>query len=222
MRKHRQNFAKNSRRLVLLCFCRRRSCRFRHQCFCICHHPDIVCQFFMLSLSWQRPGCVLRTLILVEMKNFCAKVLKFLIQNFCAKVLNLMDLHIMIISEDHDHLQSTDARMSERSDVRTRGCSDAGPRALVRSDARTSGRPDVRTLGRPDARTPRRPGVRTPGRSDACPTLFQFFCVRRGEGPSRAARSSRPRRAAVAPALAVTNAKIAKNERKTKKLKSTN
>ena len=35
----------------------------------------------------------------MEIKNFCAKVLKCLIQNFCAKVLNLMDLHIVIISE---------------------------------------------------------------------------------------------------------------------------
>ena len=96
---------------------------------------------------------------------------------------------------------------------------------LATAFARTSGRPDARTSGRtlgrsPDARTPERPDARTPERPDArtlgrLPSSFFNFCVRRGEGPTRAERSSRPRRAAVAPALAATNAKIAKNEQKT-------
>ena len=90
---------------------------------------------------------------------------------------------------------------------------DRDARTLGRSDARTPGRPDARTSGRSDVRTPGRPDAWTFGR---LPPSFFNFCVRRGEGPSRAARSSRPRRAAVAPALAATNAKIAKNERKTR------
>ena len=90
--------------------------------------------------------------------------------------------------------------------------------ALGRSDVRTLGRPDARTPGRSDARVFRRPDVRTSasGRPDAqtlgrLPSSFFNFCVRRGEGPTRAEPSSRPHRAAVAPALAVTNAKIANN-----------
>ena len=99
-------------------------------------------------------------------------------------------------------------------------------RHFQRSDARKLGRSDVRTPEHPDARTSGRSDARTPGRPDAwtfgrLPPSFFNFCVRRGEGPSWAARSSRPRRAAVAPALVATNAKIAKNERTTKKLKST-
>ena len=93
-------------------------------------------------------------------------------------------------------------------------------RTLGSSDARTFGRPNIRTPGRPDARTSGRSDARTPGRPDAwtfgrLPPSFFNCCVRRGEGPTRAERSSRPRRAAVAPALAATNAKIAKNKRKT-------
>ena len=52
-----------------------------------------------ISAGRYRPRCTLRTFVLVEIKNFCAKVLKFFMQNFCAKVLNLMHLHFMIISE---------------------------------------------------------------------------------------------------------------------------
>ena len=102
-------------------------------------------------------------------------------------------------------------------------------RTLGRSDVRTLGRPDVRTPRRSDARVFRRSDVRTSasGRPDAqtlgrlLSSFFNFW-VRRGEGPTRAERSSRPRRAAVAPALAATNAKIAKNERKTNEKRTKN